>query len=87
MGMTPSSREEWASGRRAATRSGLSVTQRAVGSFRHIAEATRPIDVAELTALLGLNHNAVRQHLAVLEDAELAIEEIEQRRRPRRPRY
>ena len=45
--------------------------------FRHIAEARHPIDVTALTALLGLNHNAVRQHLAVLEDAELAIEKIE----------
>lgn len=37
--------------------------------FRHIAETQRPVGVAELTELVGLNHNAVRQHLAVLNDA------------------
>ena len=34
--------------------------------FRYIASAGRPVDVAELTAHLGLNHNAIRQHLAKL---------------------
>jgi DNA-binding transcriptional ArsR family regulator len=28
--------------------------------FRYIADARRPVGVAELTDLLGLNHNAVR---------------------------
>jgi predicted ArsR family transcriptional regulator len=88
-GTIPSSGEEWASGPAA---DGLQRQARSLGDptrhriFRHIPEARRSIDVAELTALLGLNHNAVRQHLAVLEDAELVIEEIEQRRRPGRPR-
>lgn len=54
--------------------------------FRYIAGADRPVGVAELTADVGLNHNAVRQHLAVLVEASLVIEEIEDRRRPGRPR-
>jgi predicted ArsR family transcriptional regulator len=54
--------------------------------FRHIAEALRPVGVAELTELLRLNHNAVRQHLTVLKDALLVFEEYERRNRPGRPR-
>lgn len=54
--------------------------------FRHIAEADEPVTVAELTDLVGLNHNAVRQHLAVLKDAGLIVDEIEHRQRPGRPR-
>jgi predicted ArsR family transcriptional regulator len=42
--------------------------------FRYIADAGRPIDVAELTAHLGLNHNAIRQHLAKLVNGELVTE-------------
>jgi predicted ArsR family transcriptional regulator len=42
--------------------------------FRYIADAGRPVDVAELTAHLGLNHNAIRQHLAKLVHAELVTE-------------
>lgn len=42
--------------------------------FRHVADAGRPVDVIELTAALGLHHNAVRQHLAKLVDAGLLIE-------------
>src|SRR6187551_1251880 len=42
--------------------------------FRYIADAGRPVDVAELTEHLGLNHNAIRQHLAKLVDAELVTE-------------
>ena len=34
--------------------------------FRYISAANGPVDVAELTAHLGLNHNAIRQHLAKL---------------------
>lgn len=34
--------------------------------FRHVADASVPVDVAELTRAFGLNHNAVRQHLAKL---------------------
>lgn len=54
--------------------------------FRFIAEADRPVGVAELTDDVGLNHNAVRQHLAVLVEAGLVREEVEDRRRPGRPR-
>ena len=54
--------------------------------FRYIAEASGPVGVAELTDFVALNHNAVRQHLAVLKDAALVVEEVEQRLRPGRPR-
>lgn len=43
--------------------------------FRFVAEAKRPVGVAELTEHFGLNHNAIRQHLAKLVDAALVIEE------------
>jgi predicted ArsR family transcriptional regulator len=58
----------------------LQVQARALGDptrhqiFRYIADAGAPVDVAELTTLLGLNHNAIRQHLAKLVDAELITE-------------
>jgi len=39
--------------------------------FRYVADADRPVDVAELTSHLGLNHNAIRQHLSKLVDAGL----------------
>lgn len=45
--------------------------------FRYVAEATRPVDVAQLTDHVRLNHNAVRQHLAKLVDAELVLERRE----------
>lgn len=54
--------------------------------FRYIADASEPVGVAELTDYVQLNHNAVRQHLAVLKDAGLVVEEVEQRSRPGRPR-
>lgn len=54
--------------------------------FRYIAEATEPVGVAELTAFVGLNHNAVRQHLSVLKESNLVVEEVEVRTRPGRPR-
>jgi predicted ArsR family transcriptional regulator len=54
--------------------------------FRYLAEASAPVGVAELTDFVGLNHNAVRQHLAVLKEAGLVIEEVEQRSKPGRPR-
>ena len=41
--------------------------------FRYIAGAPAPVDVAELTDLLGLNHNAIRQHLAKLVAAGLVV--------------
>jgi DNA-binding transcriptional ArsR family regulator len=34
--------------------------------FRYIVDAARPVGVGELTDYEQLNHNAVRQHLAVL---------------------
>jgi predicted ArsR family transcriptional regulator len=43
--------------------------------FRYVADAGAPVDVAELTTLFGLNHNAIRQHLAKLVGANLVIEE------------
>ena len=54
--------------------------------FRYVAEAPAPVGVAELTAHVGLHHNAVRQHLAILVDAGLVVEEVEDRHRPGRPR-
>ncbi|HET8991280.1 MAG TPA: helix-turn-helix domain-containing protein [Acidimicrobiales bacterium] len=53
--------------------------------FRYVAEANRPVGVAELTDFAGLNHNAVRQHLAVLKAASLVLERVETRTRPGRP--
>lgn len=54
--------------------------------FRYIADAPAPVTVAELTDYVHLNHNAVRQHLSVLKEAKLVIEEAERRDRPGRPR-
>jgi predicted ArsR family transcriptional regulator len=54
--------------------------------FRYIVDAPGPVGVGELTDYVRLNHNAVRQHLAVLKDAGLVIEEVEDRDRPGRPR-
>ncbi|HEY5385190.1 MAG TPA: helix-turn-helix domain-containing protein [Acidimicrobiales bacterium] len=54
--------------------------------FRHIGDARRQVGVAELTALVSLNHNAVRQHLAVLKAAGLIVEGTEERNCPGRPR-
>lgn len=54
--------------------------------FRYIADSERPVGVAELTDFVQLNHNAVRQHLAVLKEANLVVEEVEERTRPGRPR-
>lgn len=42
--------------------------------FRYVAESVSTVDVAELTAHFGFNHNAIRQHLAKLVDAELVAE-------------
>ncbi len=54
--------------------------------FRHLVEADRPVDVAELTDLLGLNHNAIRQHLAKLLAAGLVVEGKAERTGRGRPR-
>jgi predicted ArsR family transcriptional regulator len=42
--------------------------------FRYVAGAPAPVDIPELTGLLGLNHNAIRQHLAKLVAAGLVEE-------------
>lgn len=54
--------------------------------FRYVADAPAPVGVAELTEHFGLNHNAIRQHLTKLVDAELLVESTarpEGRGRPR----
>ncbi len=43
--------------------------------FRYLVDAGAPVDVAELTAHFGLNHNAIRQHLAKLVSAGLVRED------------
>jgi predicted ArsR family transcriptional regulator len=43
--------------------------------FQYVVAAEGPVDVAELTAHFGLNHNAIRQHLAKLVDAHLVSED------------
>lgn len=42
--------------------------------FRRIADSGEPVDVSALTTEFGLNHNAIRQHLAKLVDADLIVE-------------
>jgi DNA-binding transcriptional ArsR family regulator len=42
--------------------------------FRRVADAGRPIGVAELNEHFQFNHNAIRQHLAKLVDAGLVVE-------------
>ena len=54
--------------------------------FRYVADAASGVGVAELTEMLGVHHNAIRQHLAVLKEAEVILEEPEARARPGRPR-
>ncbi len=54
--------------------------------FRHIVEVDGPVRVADLTELLGFNHNAIRQHLAILVDAGLVAETDEVRTSVGRPR-
>lgn len=60
--------------------SSLQVQARALGDptrheiFRYLVDAGIDVDVAELTDHVGLNHNAVRQHLAKLVDADLVEE-------------
>ncbi|MCL4449074.1 MAG: helix-turn-helix domain-containing protein [Actinobacteria bacterium] len=41
--------------------------------FRYIYNAAQPVNVAEITKVFGLNHNAIRQHLAKLQEAELVL--------------
>ncbi len=54
--------------------------------FQVVAAAAAPIGVAELTRQFGINHNAVRQHLAKLCDADLLVEDFAARTGPGRPR-
>ncbi len=54
--------------------------------YRSVADAPGPMDVATLTARFGLNHNAIRQHLAKLCAAGLVIEEAAAPAGPGRPR-
>ena len=54
--------------------------------FRQIVESSSPVSVRELTDQFGLNHNAVRQHLAKLVAAGLVLEEREAPSGPGRPR-
>jgi predicted ArsR family transcriptional regulator len=42
--------------------------------YRHLADAERPVGVAELNEHFPLNHNAIRQHLAKLLAAGLVVE-------------
>lgn len=42
--------------------------------FQYVVDAGDDVDVAELTEHFGFNHNAIRQHLAKLVDADLVIE-------------
>jgi len=70
----------------------LQVQARALGDptrheiFRSIAAADSPVGVAELTERLGCHHNAVRQHLAKLVEAELVVESVAPPRGRGRPR-
>lgn len=41
--------------------------------FCYVDDAASPVGVAELTTHFGLNHNAIRQHLAKLADAGLVV--------------
>lgn len=60
----------------------LQVQARALGDptrhkiFRAVVEGDAPRDVASLTAQFGLNHNAIRQHLAKLVSADLVDETV-----------
>jgi len=53
--------------------------------FQHISSAPVPVRVAALSLRFSLNHNAVRQHLAKLCDADLVVEEQAARVGPGRP--
>jgi predicted ArsR family transcriptional regulator len=44
--------------------------------YRRVTTADEPVTVAELTAEVGLNHNAIPQHLAVLREAGLVVEDL-----------
>jgi predicted ArsR family transcriptional regulator len=69
----------------------LQVEARALGDptrhamFRFLLDAGRPVGVAELTERFGLNHNAIRQHLAKLVAAGLVLESKAPAKGPGRP--
>ena len=54
--------------------------------YRAVADSKVAVDVATLTARFGLNHNAIRQHLAKLRVAGLIAEEVGASKGPGRPR-
>ena len=54
--------------------------------FRHLADADRPVGIAELTGQFSFNHNAIRQHLAKLLAAGLVVEAKATAKGPGRPR-
>lgn len=54
--------------------------------FRYVVDADAPVDVAELTAHFGYNHNAIRQHLAKLVGADLLVESAAPARGRGRPK-
>jgi predicted ArsR family transcriptional regulator len=54
--------------------------------FRYVADADDAVDVGELTRHLGLNHNAIRQHLTKLIDAGLVVRSTAPARGRGRPR-
>lgn len=70
----------------------LQIQARALGDptrysiFRYLADASVPVDIAELTARFDLNHNSIRQHLAKLVEARLVLESRAAPRGQGRPR-
>ena len=42
--------------------------------FQYVVDASHSVDIAELTEHFGFNHNAIRQHLAKLVNAQLVTE-------------
>ena len=54
--------------------------------YRYVADSDAAVGIAELTEHFKLNHNAIRQHLAKLEDAGLVTETVAKGPGPGRPR-
>lgn len=54
--------------------------------FEYLSGAAHPVGVGELTAEFGLNHNAVRQHLAKLVEAGIVVRTTAPARGRGRPR-
>ena len=63
------------------TDTSLQLQARALGDptrhsiFRYVVDSATLVDVAELTEHMGLNHNAIRQHLSRLVEAGLLLEQ------------